>query len=150
MNEKEGSGDYRFLSQCACLNMRRANRAVTQFYDHALKSVGIKVTQFSILAVLANTKETTLADLASVLGMDRTTLTRGLQRLENEKLVVSRHGEDARERWIQLTQRGYAVLNSAIPLWQQAQSVIEDGFEAQFSDFLRMLSTSRQLASTGT
>ena len=137
---------YSRLQYCTCFNMRRANRLITQLYDHALKPVGIKITQFSILAVLANTDEITVSRLSSILGMERTTLTRSLVRLEKEKLVTSHEGEDARERWVHLTKRGYAMLDTAIPYWEKAQGIMREGFGEDFSDLLQMLKTSEKLA----
>ena len=35
---------------CACFNLRKATRMVTQLYDDALKPVGIRATQLTVLA----------------------------------------------------------------------------------------------------
>ena len=36
-------------TDCVCVNLRRAARAMTALYDEALSASGIKVTQFSLL-----------------------------------------------------------------------------------------------------
>jgi hypothetical protein len=39
---------------CLNFNLRRTSRAVTQYYDEALKPTGVKVTQFTILMAIAS------------------------------------------------------------------------------------------------
>ena len=68
------------IGVCACANLRRATRLVTQSYDAALRPVGLRVTQFTILAVLAKRGQMRQSKLADILGMDGTTLTRNLRR----------------------------------------------------------------------
>ncbi|MBH96306.1 MAG: MarR family transcriptional regulator, partial [Gammaproteobacteria bacterium] len=51
--------DFRRLQNCACFNVRKTSRMITQLFDHALKPSGIKATQFTLLAVLANEQEMT-------------------------------------------------------------------------------------------
>lgn len=137
---------YNHLQQCACMNIRKTSRIITQLFDHALQPAGIKVTQFSILGVLANTKEVTLNELAANLDMDRTTLTRSLVRLEEDQVVRSREGEDARQRKIELTKKGYELLETALPYWEEAQSVMLHGLGSEFPDFLNSLKQGADIA----
>ena len=83
--------------------------------------------------------------LSLLLGMDSSTVTRTIDRLIKEKLVISRNGLDARKRLVRLTERGFSLLDSAIPHWEKAQRIIEDGFDDKFSDFLKSLKTSNEL-----
>ena len=136
---------YEKLHSCACFKMRKSTRLITQLYNNALKTVGIKVTQFSILGILASIDEATVNKLSLLLGMDSSTVTRTIDRLIKEKLVISRNGLDARKRLVRLTERGFSLLDSAIPHWEKAQRIIEDGFDDKFSDFLKSLKTSNEL-----
>ena len=51
--ERTKSFKYRQLTSCKCFKMRKASRLTTQFYDKKLKSVGIRITQFTILSFIA-------------------------------------------------------------------------------------------------
>jgi len=106
--------------------MRKASRFVTQFYDHKLKPSGIKITQFSILSLLAAGEKKTLISLADDLLMDRTTLTRSLNILLKDKLIQQVKTDDARKRVVILTEKGFDVLENAIPLWNEAEEEILD------------------------
>ncbi|MCH9764895.1 MAG: MarR family transcriptional regulator [Alphaproteobacteria bacterium] len=127
---------------CACFNIRRAARHVTQAYDHALKPVGLQATQFSLLAMIdgvSSEKGIALTELAARLGMDRTTLTRNLAVAERAKWIVTRSGKDRRERLIKLTLSGRRKLNKARPLWKLAQEqVVKKLSVSSLSDLLAL------------
>jgi len=108
-------------SPCACTNLRRAARAITQFYDRSLEPAGLKVTQFSLLRSVLRAGPTSISALAEEVRLDRTTLGRNLAVLEREGLVSLSPGKDQRERTVTLTRSGKRALDSAIPLWEQAQ-----------------------------
>ncbi len=108
--------------RCACFNLRRVTRAVTQVYDEYLRPTGLRVTQFSVLVALRNLHQSTVNQLADKLVVDRTTLTRNLKPLEDAGLVRTRPGEDRRVREIFLTAAGEEKLQEALPLWRDAQT----------------------------
>ena len=109
------------LSTCACFNVRKAARAVTQRYDDALRPAGLRATQFSLLAVVHMTGGGSIGRLADEAVMDRTTLTRNLQLLEADGLIAVAAGDDARVREVALTAAGRAKLAAALPRWAAAQ-----------------------------
>jgi|TARA_B100000287_G_scaffold431943_1_gene490219 DNA-binding MarR family transcriptional regulator len=117
---------YRQLLSCKCLKMRMASRIATQFYDKKLKPIKIKITQFTILSIIASSNNKTVSSLSSELLMDRTTLTRSLDILIKQKLIKNIKSTDARERIVQLTTQGHVVLEQAIPLWKEAEEEIFD------------------------
>jgi|TARA_A100001388_G_scaffold273928_1_gene256650 DNA-binding MarR family transcriptional regulator len=104
--------------------MRKASRLTTQFYDKKLKSVGIRITQFTILSFIATTENKTLISLSEELSMDRTTLTRGLNILLKDGLIKQIKSKDSRKKVMKLTEKGYKILDQAIPLWLEAEDQI--------------------------
>src|SRR5213080_2504071 len=71
---------------CACANMRRAARAVTQLYDAALRPSGLRITQFTLLRALARAGGPMTQDaLGELLAVDSTTLSRTLRQLERSE-----------------------------------------------------------------
>ncbi|MDP6390851.1 MAG: MarR family winged helix-turn-helix transcriptional regulator [Alphaproteobacteria bacterium] len=109
---------------CTGLNLRKATRAVTQYYDAALQPSGLKSTQFSLLSVVETQGPIVMGGLAEVLVMDRTTLTRNLKPLEAQGLIRIEPGKDRRARIVSLTAKGRKVVMTARPLWRQAQTEI--------------------------
>jgi len=114
-------------SDCACFNVRRAARAITQFYDRLLAPSGLRATQMTLLVALARAGAIPFTRLAGVLGMDRTTLTRNVAPLERDGLLRMRPGPDRRVKLVAITDKGRTALAGAIPLWEAAQRRITEG-----------------------
>jgi DNA-binding MarR family transcriptional regulator len=139
--------DFSQFADCACFNLRKASRAVTQYYDHALQSLELRATQFTILASLANFGTVTISAFAAHLVMDRTTLTRNLRPLQNRDLVEVVPGVDQRQRFLELTPKGRELLLKAMPVWQQAQAAIEEQLDDKFAE---LLDTTKKIVSITT
>lgn len=112
---------------CACFNLRKASRTVTQLYDEILQPSGLLATQFTLLVAIAIAGSVTITRLAEKLVMDRTTLTRNLKPLERQGLIEIAPGQDQRTRVVTLTASGREALAKAIPLWEQAQASVVEG-----------------------
>jgi DNA-binding MarR family transcriptional regulator len=106
---------------CHCLAARRKARELTRIYEAKLRPHGLKATQFSILVALAAVGPKPISVLASSLGLERTTLTRGAALLARDGLVAEAQSEDGRERQLVLTGRGRRKLEAAYPAWKAAQ-----------------------------
>lgn len=132
---------------CACFNVRKAARLVTQQYDEMLQGTGLRATQLSMLVVIARRGPITVSELAEVLVMDQTTLTRNLTPLEKQGLVQRVPGTDRRTRRVSLTPKGLEAVVKALPLWKRAQAKILRTFgETRFERFLGDLQVFQQTA----
>ncbi len=117
------------MAGCVCFSLRKAARTITQVYDAALAESGLRITQFSLLAMLnAHGRPRRISDLARDLVMDRTTLTRNLRPLEREGLLTISAGEDRRERLATITEEGTRRVRLAAPRWRTAQAHVLDLF----------------------
>jgi DNA-binding MarR family transcriptional regulator len=131
---------------CTSFNLRKASRAVTQFYDDALRGTGLKSTQFSLLAAASAAGTISISRLADEMAMDRTTLTRNLKPLENEGLLRVAAGADKRVRNVTVTPEGEALLDKAMPKWRKAQTRLIDKLgDERWGDLLRQLQTVRRV-----
>ncbi|MCB8817172.1 MarR family winged helix-turn-helix transcriptional regulator [Desulfosporosinus shakirovi] len=118
--------DLKSSSPCHCLNIRRASRAVTQFYEKVLEPSGLKVTQYSLLRNLERVESVSMSALAKTMRIDRTTLNRNMKPLMNAGLIMVNSGEDSRSRHVMLTDAGKAALVNAWALWGEAQTLLEE------------------------
>jgi DNA-binding MarR family transcriptional regulator len=107
---------------CMCANLRRASRALTQLYEDALRPLGLRATQFTILQALSLAREVSQGVLGQILAMDSTTLTRTLAIMSRRGWIAKRYGKDRRERRLCLTKSGAAQLNRATPVWEKVQA----------------------------
>ena len=107
------------------MRLRKAARRVSQIYDRHLENVGLTITQFGVLASLFAADRVAIGPLAEQLLMDPTTLTRNLQPLHRQGLVViETDRRDRRVRWVSLSALGREAFEAARPAWREAQSQI--------------------------
>lgn len=111
---------------CLCLHVQRAARAVARHYDEALRPAGLTNGQFSILMALNRPEPPQIGAVATLLGLDRTTLTANLKPLARRGLLkIAVDAEDKRSRRLRLMAKGRAALVAALPLWEEAQAKMQ-------------------------
>src|SRR6478609_10525414 len=113
------------IESCACHRIRTAARVVTRAYDEALRPVGLRATQLSVLLAVAIEGAMSITALAKFMGMDRSTLTRNLRPLEEQHLIVVGLEGHHRSRTLEITRQGRARLREAMPLWESAQKALK-------------------------
>jgi DNA-binding MarR family transcriptional regulator len=111
---------------CLCLHVQRAARALARRFDEVLRPYGLTNGQFSLLMSLNRPQPPAMNSVATLLAMDRTTLTAALKPLERRGLVkVSVDPADRRSRLTALTAKGENVLGSAVRVWERTHREIE-------------------------
>jgi DNA-binding MarR family transcriptional regulator len=124
---------------CTCLTLRQASRHVSQAYDHHLRAVGLRNTQFSLIANLMG-RTMTINELSERLIMDPTTLNRNLKPLLERGLVTVGVGEhDRRARAIMLTPAGRSLFELALPCWKAAQKTLRTAIGSDSREILHRL-----------
>jgi len=96
---------------CLCLHLQRAARALARRFDDALRPLGLTSGQYSMMMALNRPEPPSIGSVASLLSMDRTTLTAALKPLQRRYLVtVMVDVADRRGRRLRLTSAGRALL----------------------------------------
>ena len=130
---------------CLCLHVQRAARALARRFDAALRPIGLTNWQFSILMALNRKQAPSMGAVASLLGMDRTTLTAALKPLRRRLLLgITVDPADRRARVLALTPKGRELLRRAVPVWKKTHVAVEallpDGDPDRFRKNLRAVS----------
>jgi DNA-binding MarR family transcriptional regulator len=130
---------------CLCLHVQRAARALARRFDEALRPMGLTNGQFSLMMSLNRPEPPDMGAVASLLGVDRTTLTAALKPLQRRGLVkIMVHPSDRRGRVMTLTAKGRKVLARAVPVWRKTHVAVEtllpDGDPDRFRKNLRAVS----------
>lgn len=132
------------FTQCMVSNSRMAARAITRRYDAYVRPFGITATQLSVMGMIISARGRNVSELAEVRGFERTTLTRNIDRLEGMGLIVSRPAEHGNGRICNLTEKGEALVEEVLPVWEKAQAEIRDELGAE--DFDQTIATLKRLA----
>ena len=123
---------------CLCLHLQRAARALARRFDDALRSVNLTNGQFSLMMSLNRPEPPAMAAVASLLAMDRTTLTAALKPLQRRGLVkITADPTDGRARLMTLTPKGRRLLVEAVPIWQSTHLAVEGLLRDHNPDRLR-------------
>lgn len=118
--------------------MQRAARALARRFDVALRPFGLTNGQFSLLMSLNRPEPPPMGPVASLLAMDRTTLTAALKPLERRGLLeILRDQSDRRSRILKLTDEGQDLLARALPTWKQTHNEVEKLLPDRDPDTLR-------------
>lgn len=123
---------------CLCLHLQRAARAVARRFDAAFRPFDLTNQQFSLLMSLNRSEPAGMQSVATLLAIDRTTLTAALKPLERRGLVtVTSAPGDRRSRRLTLTSAGQDLLAAAFPVWRREHAAIDAGFGADAAERLR-------------
>jgi DNA-binding MarR family transcriptional regulator len=116
--------DLTSVENCACFNVRRISRVITQFFDAEVRRHGMRPTQAPILRALQARSGWGMAELSEWLGMERTTLLRNLRPLQRDGLVRVKGAGRGGHVELGLTAKGRAVLARVHPAWRSAQDKV--------------------------
>lgn len=106
---------------CLCGLVLVSARAMSRLYNEELRSVGLEVTQLSVLKILEAIGPMPQQALSDRLALDKTTASRNVKVLARHEWVEIVTGEDGRQRIVTLTATGRAKLKQAELPWERAQ-----------------------------
>ena len=106
---------------CIAVRLRLLNRVITNFYDDALRPLGLKVSQLNVLVVTAKLGLAQPAKVCDILQLDTSTLSRNVERMRAHDWLEAVPEEDARAQPFRLTPHGKRLIEKAVPAWEQAQ-----------------------------
>lgn len=113
------------FTECYCTQFRRSANALTHIYDDALRPIGLKITQLTLLRGLDRLGEATYNQIAAELALDKTTISRNIKLLIDAGWVRISADEDARFKVASLSPDGRRMLKKAEPYWNAAQTQVE-------------------------
>jgi DNA-binding MarR family transcriptional regulator len=115
------TADLSGVGYCIAFNFRKTARVLTNVYDAALQASGLRTTQFSVLVAVAKSQPVCMGDLAKLLLIDQSTLSRSLRLLQKRRFVSVSSRSALRQRFVSLTPRGARALDNSVPRWRQMQ-----------------------------
>jgi DNA-binding MarR family transcriptional regulator len=115
---------------CSSEKLRSLSRRVSRHFDHIVGVAGLKTTQYSLLSNIVRLGKVRPGELADLLKMEASTLTRNLQPLVAQGWVVVGPGDDGRTRFVSATDSGREKSDEAKREWKRAQLA----FNARLTD----------------
>jgi DNA-binding MarR family transcriptional regulator len=106
---------------CLAVRVRLLNRAITRIYDAALRPHGLTIAQLNLLISIANREPAPAGEVARLLSMEISTLSRNARLLKDQGLIEIEHAEHGNGRILTLTDEGSERLAELRPAWRAAQ-----------------------------
>ncbi|MFT5287076.1 MAG: DNA-binding MarR family transcriptional regulator [Planctomycetota bacterium] len=127
----------RISEECLGLRIRLLNRVVSRIYDDELRSLEIKINQYTILVALSLRKGLSAAELGKALELEKSSLSRNLRTMSNLGWISQSDG-------VEITAAGERMLAKAHPAWKRAQGRVNerlgsDGVQAIYDAAGRLL-----------
>lgn len=108
--------------ECVARRLRQVNRTITRLYDEALRPHGLTVNQLNILAVILSEKQIRPGQLGQTLGMEKSTVSRTIDRMERKGWLKITKGKDSRTQILSVTAKGRQLLITVTPIWDNLQA----------------------------
>ncbi|MDR3200811.1 MAG: MarR family winged helix-turn-helix transcriptional regulator [Spirochaetales bacterium] len=125
------------MERCYCVSLRRAAKAVTEYYDTLLAPSGITINQYSLLVNTGRIAPCSVSKLAAAMRLERSTLVRNMKPLFQAGLLMDSSPDGSRDRKLRLTRAGYKCLKTAVPLWEKTQMKLKGRIgERKFKNFM--------------
>ena len=106
---------------CMAYRARMISRVISAIYDEALAPLGLKGSQLNVLTALAHLGPSAQTTLCTQLKIDKSTLSRNIERMRKRGWLAADLGGDNRTHMVSLTRKGAQLLRDAFPLWRKAQ-----------------------------
>jgi DNA-binding MarR family transcriptional regulator len=127
-------------ANCTSFRTKQLARHIARVYDAELARAGMKSTQYSLLTHVRKRGPISTGELAGLLGLDASTLTRNMQVVLANGWIKVTAGQDSRLRLVALTESGKKVQEQAHEHWLVAQksmtNVLGEGLAQELHDVL--------------
>lgn len=110
----------RIAENCLAMRVRRLNRVITGIYDDELRDHGLTTAQLNVLVVIARRGPIAPAQVAKLLRMEKSTLSRNLERMRSQGWVRVSPGA-GRGQLLEVYAKGRRLLEAVEPAWRRAE-----------------------------
>jgi DNA-binding MarR family transcriptional regulator len=111
---------------CLAVRVRLLSRTITRIYDTALRPHGLTIAQLNLLTSVASWQPARAGDIARLLSMEISTLSRNAHLLHEEGLLEVEHAEHGNGRVLSITDAGAERLEQLRPAWRAAQEQAQE------------------------
>jgi DNA-binding MarR family transcriptional regulator len=123
MTKRPITAAERIHRECLGMPLRMLHRAVSAVYDDALREHGLGIAQMNLLVAIERLGDRATASLLGrVLMLEKSSVSREVDRLVERKWVTRNVGADGRSQRLALTAHGRRLLDAALPSWDAAQA----------------------------
>lgn len=125
--------------QCLGTRVRVLSRTITRVFDEHFRPFDATGAQLWLLGAMGYFGPKSPSELARALSMDKSTLSRNIQRLADRGWVVVDDPNSGRGQVVSLSEAGAELLVKIQPAWEAAQAEVKTLLGDDEADVLRLL-----------
>lgn len=127
MNDKKKTPNFDRINPTNCINakLRKLHRMLNNIYMEKFKPYGIQGSMLSILFIIGKNEQVNQKILAEKLVLDPSTMSRDIKKLEGKGWLSVSKGEDPRNSVLNITPKGYELLEEIAPVWEGLHLKVE-------------------------
>lgn len=127
MNDKKKTPNFDRINPTNCINakLRKLHRMLNNIYMEKFKPYGIQGSMLSILFIIGKNEQVNQKILAEKLVLDPSTMSRDIKKLEGKGWLSVSKGEDPRNSVLNITPKGYKLLEEIAPVWEGLHLKVE-------------------------
>lgn len=127
MNDKKKTPNFDRINPTNCINakLRKLHRMLNNIYMEKFKPYGIQGSMLSILFIIGKNEQVNQKFLAEKLVLDPSTMSRDIKKLEGKGWLSVSKGEDPRNSVLNITPKGYELLEEIAPVWEGLHLKVE-------------------------
>ncbi len=110
---------------CIVARLRKLNREVSAIYEDCFRPFGLTVAQFNLLISIGAHGEASPSRLAKVLSLEKSTVSRNIEKMHAHKWVEVIPQGDKRVHTLALSDIGEKLVEEVLPAWRIAQQKTE-------------------------
>ena len=110
---------------CLGVRTRMADRAISGIFDRALRPLGLRITQLTMLAAVGQEGVAGPSQLGSWLYLEKSTVSRNIDRMIAQGWLDPIPSDDGRSYRVRLSPDGAQILTAAMATWREAQAECE-------------------------
>jgi DNA-binding MarR family transcriptional regulator len=122
---------------CLSMRVRYLNRTLNAIYDDAYRDLGITASQGNMLVAIVVKGALSPTRLGQVLNIEKSTLSRNLDRMRKAGLIDILEPESGRSQTLRATRAGKRLLPDLLPRWENAQEAARELLGEQGSEDLK-------------
>jgi DNA-binding MarR family transcriptional regulator len=125
---KSATPNFDRITPQVCINakLRRLHRLLNSVYMRKLKPFGLQGSMLSILFIIGKEQRINQKTIADRLVLDPSTMSRDLRKMLDNGWISIRKGKDSRHSELELTAKGYRLLEEVSPVWEKLHHSVEE------------------------
>lgn len=137
--EQAAQAAHDMARECLGTRVRVLSRTITRIFDEHFRPFDVTGAQLWLLGAMGYFGPKSPSELARALSMDKSTLSRNIQRLTERGWVVIGDPESGRGQVVSLSGTGAELLVTIQPAWAAAQAEVRTVLGGDEADVLRQL-----------